>query len=127
MKTAAVIALAISLAVASYVKFEAAHHSVELCVPLEVSGMFQIWRSTHSKDYATPEELLHRLRTFYSNMLFVKEMNAKAKIHGGATLALNQFADLHSEEFMAGEPETPKIPEEPKITTAPEEVLRVGQ
>ena len=127
MKTAAVIALAISLAVASYVKFETAHRSVEISVPLEVSGMFQIWRSAHSKDYTTPEELLHRLRTFYSNMLFVKEMNAKAKIHGGATFALNLFADLHSDEFMPGRPETPKTPEVPLFTTAPEGVSRVGQ
>ena len=87
-------------------------------MPLEVSDMFRVWMSRHSKVYGTPEELLHRLRVFYSNMLFVKEMNNIAKVNGGATLSLNLFADLHDDEFMQGGSAAPKTSEAPKFTSA---------
>ena len=54
-------------------------------------------------------------------------MNANAKAQGGATLSLNLFADLHTEEFMLGKPVTPRTSGEPKFTSTSEGTANVGQ
>ena len=62
--------------------------------------MFQSWIVKHGKNYKTPEELLHRLKIFYDNYLYVIESNKNA--NGGAILGLNKFADLHVDEILPG-------------------------
>ena len=100
MTKTAVIALSLALALVSYSQFSKSQGSTDLSVPLEVSNMFQSWIAKHAKSYQTPEELLHRLKIFHENFLFVTEHNRNNK--GGAVLGLNLFADLHADEFLPG-------------------------
>ena len=59
---------------------------------------------------------MHRLKIFYDNYLFVKENNSNSD--GGATLALNLFADLHIDEFFRGDTSAPQEPKALKTAAA---------
>lgn len=100
MSKITLIALSLVLALVSYSQFNKSQGSTDLSVPLEVSSMFQSWVAKHAKSYSTPEELLHRLKIFYENYLYITESNRNNK--GGAVLGLNKFADLHADEFLPG-------------------------
>ena len=71
MNKTAVVALGLILALVSYTQFNKSQTSTDLGVPLEISNMFQSWIVKHGKNYRTPEELLHRLKIFYHNYLYV--------------------------------------------------------
>ena len=98
MNKTAIFALGLIVALASYTQFSKSYSSSDLGIPLEVSNMFQSWIVKHGKNYKTPEELLHRLKIFYDNYLYITESNKNNQ--GGAILGLNKFADLHVEEFL---------------------------
>ena len=100
MNKTAVIALSLVLALVSYTQFNKSQSSTDLGIPQDVSNMFQSWIVKHGKSYKTPEEVLHRLKIFYDNYLFVTESNKNNK--GGAILGLTKFADLHVDEFLPG-------------------------
>ena len=67
-------------------------------LPREVHGLFQAWAKKHGKEYATPEELLFRLTTFYQNSLLIDQLH---KEHPNLKFNHNMFSDLTQEEFGA--------------------------
>lgn len=60
--------------------------------------MFTEWKGTHNKVYQNEEEHRYRLGVFHQNALFVAAHDPVAK---GFTVALNEFADLTSSEFVS--------------------------
>jgi hypothetical protein len=70
---------------------------VDSAIPSHVVSLFQHWIAKHNKAYERPEELVHRLKIFFENYLYVTEMNSKST--GSLVLSLNKFADLHTDEF----------------------------
>jgi cathepsin L len=60
--------------------------------------MFTEWKATHNKVYQNEEEHRYRLGVFHQNALFVAQHDPIAK---GFTVALNEFADLTSSEFVS--------------------------
>lgn len=82
------------LATLAYSLLFSSRHSVH--IPHEIATIFQEWQINHGKKYDRPEELVYRLKTFYSNLNFIKSVNLGQT---DFTLALNQFADLAAEEF----------------------------
>jgi len=58
--------------------------------------LFKQWKLTYNKFYASPLEESHRFEAFIQNYITVQEYNSK---QNSVTLALNEFADLTSEEF----------------------------
>ena len=67
-------------------------------IPKGVLFAFSKWNRIYNKHYTSPSERLHRVKVFYANYLKIK-----AEQQNGITyeLALNQFADLTEEEFLA--------------------------
>jgi len=63
-----------------------------------MSAAFESWMIQHEKNYATEEEKLMRLQIFTDNAILVEEHNAKKL---SWHMALNQFADITGEEFVA--------------------------
>jgi Cathepsin propeptide inhibitor domain (I29)/Papain family cysteine protease len=91
-----IIALASLLAAFSFTQFSK-ESPIDSSIPSHVIGMFQEWLQVHGKTYQRPEELVHRLKIFFENYLYITEMNAKNE--GSLVLSLNHFADLHVDEF----------------------------
>jgi cathepsin L len=60
--------------------------------------LFQGWMVKHNKMYASQEEQEYRLSVFAKSAEFVRNFDAEAR---GFSVALNQFADLTSEEFVS--------------------------
>jgi len=58
---------------------------------------FQSWMALNKKQYETQIEYLHRLAIYSVNMQKVQKLNENS--NGGATFALNLFADLTENEF----------------------------
>jgi len=71
-------------------------------VPEHVKEMFTNWKSSQQTGYGATAEESFRLQVFYQNYKKVNALNAL----GGATFALNKFADLTQEEirtqYMSG-------------------------
>jgi len=61
-------------------------------------SLFQTWMATHNKVYASSEEQSYRLSVFARSAEFVRNWDEEAR---GFSVALNQFADLTSEEFVS--------------------------
>merc|ERR1711934_84891 len=59
---------------------------------------FEAWQQKHGKSYTTTQESKHRLAAFAFNARFVEQHDAEAR---GFAVALNEFADLTIEEFVA--------------------------
>jgi len=57
-----------------------------------------MWVASNNKVYASAEEHQYRLQVFASNAEFVRNWDAEAR---GFNVALNQFADLTTDEFRA--------------------------
>ena len=66
-------------------------------VPGPIVEAFAKWCSTHNKMYTSPSEKSYRMAVFTRNFYKVAELNKK-NTH---TSALNKFADLTEEEFVA--------------------------
>ena len=96
MNKSIIFAVASILAVLSYTQFAKNSQTVDPAVPEKIATMFQNWLAHHGKSYQTPQEMIHRMKIFYENYLYITEMNEK---HSGLTLGLNHFADLHVDEF----------------------------
>jgi len=63
-----------------------------------MTAAFDSWMSQHEKTYETEEEQLKRFDIFTQNAIRVEEHNAQNLTW---TMAINQFADLTSDEFAA--------------------------
>jgi len=64
----------------------------------QYAALFKEWQVKHNKVYKTAGESKHRLAAFSNNARFVANFDSKAR---GFTVALNEFADLTSQEFVA--------------------------
>jgi len=95
MKRFAIILGIIGAFVATAGLYNMTTSQTKLDVPEHVREMFINWKSEHQKGYGATAEESFRLQVFYENYKKVNFLNAK----GGATFALNLFADLSSEEF----------------------------
>ena len=96
-------------------------------IPGFVVEAFNKWSSTYNKAYATPVELNYRRAVFTRNYFKVLQLN---KVHTHKS-ALNHFADLTEEEFVARHtglrlPENLKL-EVPKESPAAPKNLMDGQ
>ena len=60
---------------------------------------WELWKREHGRDYASDEEELRRHMIWESHKQYVDQHNAFAEKFG-FTLAMNQFADLESSEFV---------------------------
>jgi xylem cysteine proteinase len=60
--------------------------------------LFQQWKGSYAKVYASETEEAEKYKTFVSNYHQIIAFNA---LGNGATLGLNEFADLNGEEFSA--------------------------
>lgn len=116
-----VVAFSLSLALIGYTQFSQSSSLGGDSIPQEVSNLFQGWSLRHRKSYSTPEELLHRLRMFYENYLYIQESNRK--YDGGAVLGLTKFADLHVDEFFPGKNHSDK-PQEIKAAISRDSSLK---
>ncbi len=65
-------------------------------IPHFIAEQFDTFLTKYSKTY-TSFELDHRIKIYYENYLYVETYNSNQD--NEVTLALNQFADLTSEEF----------------------------
>lgn len=63
---------------------------------LSSRDMFEKFGSDHGRKYSSPAEKAHRFDIFQQNLLKIKKLNANSK---HATFAVNQFADMTTEEF----------------------------
>ena len=54
---------------------------------------WQLWKSTHSREYLSEREELERHLTWLSNREYILQHNANSHIFG-FTLSLNQFGDM---------------------------------
>lgn len=95
MNKSVIIAIAITIAVLSYTQLNNSA-VINPAVPQEIATLFQQWQAHHGKSYTTPEEMIHRLKVFYDNHLYITQKNGE---NSGVILRLNQFADLHADEF----------------------------
>ena len=95
MRYAVITAAAILLGFALYAKIDESRQS---SIPEQVRAQFQHWKLTEHRLYASPSEDEYRLTVFYQNLQMINAHNAAGHSH---TLAINQFADLTSEEFLA--------------------------
>jgi C1A family cysteine protease len=59
---------------------------------------FPEWMEVHGKSYAALEEERYRELVFHKNKFLIEELNRK---RSHVTLALNQFADVHPQEFRS--------------------------
>jgi C1A family cysteine protease len=66
-------------------------------VPAPVQGLFAKWCMKHGKTYNSPDEHNFRLKTFFKNYLATKAESLTAVNY---TVALNEFSDLTTEEFL---------------------------
>ena len=98
MKTFAIILGVIGAIVATAGLYNMATSQTNQGVPEHVREMFTNWKSEHQKGYGASAEESFRLQVFYENYKKVNGLNAK----GGATFALNHFADLSIGEFKNG-------------------------
>jgi cathepsin L len=67
-------------------------------VSAQDTALFQAWMQNHGKVYQSAEEHAYRLSVFAGHAEFVRQHDAEAR---GFTVALNQFADLTTEEFSS--------------------------
>lgn len=98
MKTAAIILSVIGALIATAGLYNMATSQTNQGVPEHVREMFINWKSEHQKGYGATAEESFRLQVFYDNYKKVNALNAE----GGATFALNLFADLSVDEFRIG-------------------------
>jgi len=73
-----------------------------LTVTAEISSAdhagFKSWMGKFGKVYSSDEETQHRLSVYANNAAFVRNWDAEAR---GFTVALNEYADLTTQEFVA--------------------------
>lgn len=98
MKAATIILSVIGALVVTVGLYNMATSQTNQGVPEHVREMFINWKSEHQKGYGASAEESFRLQVFYDNYKKVNRKNAE----GGATFALNLFADLSTDEFIAG-------------------------
>jgi len=98
MKTFAIILSVVGAIVATAGLYNMATSQTNQGVPEHVREMFTNWKSEHQKGYGASAEESFRLQVFYENYKKINGLNAK----GGATFALNHFADLSIGEFKNG-------------------------
>ena len=67
-------------------------------IPAPVVESFATWRMTYGKSYGNPSELQYRTKVFYTNYQKVAEIKKSGVSY---SVALNQFADMTEEEFVA--------------------------
>lgn len=89
--TGFIIALAASAAF-----FLASSRLAQEQIPVHVVQAYKQWTAKFNKLASTPEEHNFRLKTFYENYKLVEESNKQGLSY---TLALNNFADMTSQEF----------------------------
>jgi len=65
-------------------------------VPSWVYDTFDHWCTKYNKMYDSPTERNYRVSIFYDNLQFIHSSNSETTHY---TLALNQFADLTTQEF----------------------------
>ena len=95
MKYAIITATAILLGVSLYSGIQESHQPH---IPEEVRAQFQQWKATENRLYSSPSEEEYRLTIFSQNLKMINTHNAAGHSH---TLAINQFADMTKEEFLA--------------------------
>ena len=95
MNKSVIFTIATILAILSYSQLNN-QAKINPAVPKEIATLFREWLALHGKNYSGPEEMIHRLKVFYENYKYVTEKNSE---NNGVTLKLNQFADLHIDEF----------------------------
>jgi C1A family cysteine protease len=64
---------------------------------LDIETEFSKWVENNNKVYDSNDEYQYRLAVFASNLEMIQTLNEAS--NGGATFALNEFADLSPEEF----------------------------
>jgi len=64
-----------------------------------IENQFKDWAQRNNKQYESDIEYLHRLAIYTANMQRVEQLNLNS--NGGATFALNKFADLSANEFRS--------------------------
>lgn len=69
-------------------------------VPDRVRTRFAEWKKEYNVQYSNDEEHGKRLLAFYENWQFYNEWMSSNEIRS-YTIALNKFADLTNEEFVA--------------------------
>lgn len=69
----------------------------ENVIPSHVHHLFEQWKVTHGKTYATPSEHTYRLKVFAQNYL---RIYAQSLVAVNYTVGLNMFSDLTKEEFL---------------------------
>ena len=67
-------------------------------IPRESIEKFIEWKTKYSKNYASPNEHRYRMFVFHNNLQYINQMN---KAQSSFALAINKFADLTKEEFLA--------------------------
>ena len=96
-------------------------HAGEAPVPKEIVTLYAQWKNNFRKLYATPAEDIHRLKTFYSQKLFVDKANAEyaealwerdGELLEAPMFTLNDFSDLSQDEFLVKYTGA-QVPEEP--------------
>jgi len=65
---------------------------------LDYQAEFDMFKLKYGKSYGTPEEDERRFQIFANNLKFVNSWDAEAR---GFSVAINKFADLSSQEFVA--------------------------
>jgi len=70
----------------------------ENSIPNNVRVEFQSWKMNNQRSYHTLAEEQYRLNVFYQNTLYINSVNAAQNDY---TLAINKFADMTREEFLA--------------------------
>jgi hypothetical protein len=103
--TGIIIALAASAAV-----FLATNKVSREEIPVHIVQAYKQWTAKFNRLAATPEEQNFRLKTFYTNFKLVEETNNQGLSY---TLALNDYADMTSEEFAKFRMATTPHPEQP--------------
>ena len=64
----------------------------------QYTAEWELWKREHGRDYHTEEEETHRHTIWEEHKKYVDVHNKRADIFG-FTLAMNQYADLHNDEF----------------------------
>ncbi|XP_072983574.1 cysteine protease XCP2-like [Typha latifolia] len=68
----------------------------DLATPQRLVSLFDAWIDKQSKSYTSHEEKLRRFEVFKDNLRHIDNTNKK---RGSYWLGLNEFADMHHEEF----------------------------
>ncbi|KAJ3694683.1 hypothetical protein LUZ60_000060 [Juncus effusus] len=72
--------------------------TTSLSPPVKLSDIFEGWINEHTKTYDSLEEKLRRFEIFKQNLKRIEETNKQMRNY---RLGLNEFADMHHEEFKS--------------------------